>query len=96
MVDYMLQHNRPLGIQVIPSGRRRRWSDAQKAQIVAESFVPGAVIAEVARRYEMTPQHLTSWRTLAKRGLLVPPACNEPEFARVVVKRRLEATGKSA
>jgi transposase len=85
MVDYMLQHNRPLGIQVIPSGRRRRWSDAQKAQIVAESFVPGAVVAEVARRYEMTPQHLTSWRTLAKRGLLVLPACNEPEFARVVV-----------
>jgi transposase-like protein len=82
MVDYMVQHSGPLGVQVIPSGRRRRWSDAQKARIVAESFVPGAVVAEVARRYEIKPQHLTTWRAAARRGLLVLPARNDLEFAR--------------
>ena len=81
----MLQHSRPLGVEVIPSGRRRRWSDAQKAEIVAESLIPGAVVAEVARRHEIAPQHLTTWRTAAKRGLLALPACNDLEFARVVV-----------
>ena len=85
MVDDMLQHSRPLGVEVIPSGRRRRWSDAQKAEIVAESLIPGAVVAEVARRHEIAPQHLTTWRTAAKRGLLALPACNDLEFARVVV-----------
>ncbi|PWC26464.1 transposase, partial [Teichococcus aestuarii] len=28
-------------------GRRRRWSEEAKAQIVAETLAPGAVIAEV-------------------------------------------------
>jgi transposase-like protein len=30
--------------------RRRRWSDADRARILAEIEVPGAVVAEVARR----------------------------------------------
>jgi transposase len=30
--------------------RRRRWSEEQKRAIVAESFAPGAVVSEVARR----------------------------------------------
>lgn len=81
----MLQHSGPLGVKVIPSGRRRRWSDTQKAEIVAESLVPGAVVAEVARRHEIAPQHLTTWRAAAKKGLLVLPAANDLEFARIVV-----------
>jgi transposase len=30
--------------------RRRRWSDEEKARLVAETFIPGAVVAHVARR----------------------------------------------
>jgi transposase-like protein len=32
---------------------RRRWSADIKVQIVAESYAPGAVVSEVARRHEM-------------------------------------------
>ncbi len=85
MVDYMVQHNGFRAFEVLTRGRRRRWSDEQKAQIVAESFVPGAVVAEVARRHDIAPQHLTAWRTAAKRGHLVLSARNDLEFARVVV-----------
>ena len=85
MVGYMLQHRGLSGIQVIPGGRRRRRGDAQKARLVAGSFVPGAVVAGVARRYEIKPQHLTTWRAAARRGPLVLPARNDLEFARVVV-----------
>ncbi|WP_143018370.1 transposase [Belnapia rosea] len=31
-------------------GRRRKWSDDDKARIVAETLEPGAVVAEIARR----------------------------------------------
>ena len=36
-------------------GRRRRWSDEEKARIVAEALAPGAVKSEVARRYNILP-----------------------------------------
>jgi transposase len=85
MVDQMVQHNGMRTFEVLTGSRRRRSIDEQKAQIVAESFVPGAVVAEVARRHGISPQHLTAWRAAAKRGHLVLPARNDLEFARVVV-----------
>ena len=51
-------------------GRRRRWSVATKGRIVAESYAPGAVVSEVARRHDMSPQHLFGWRKAARAGLL--------------------------
>jgi transposase len=43
-------------------GRRRKWSDADKARIVAETLEPGAVVAEVARRRQVCPQQVFTWR----------------------------------
>ena len=43
------------------AGQRRRWSDEEKGEIVAEAVVPGAGVSEVARRHDMTayaPVHL--------------------------------------
>lgn len=54
--------------------RRRRWSDAEKAQIVAESFAPGAVVADVARRHDARAQQVFGWRRDAREGRLVLPA----------------------
>jgi transposase-like protein len=54
--------------------RRRRWSDDVKAQIVAESYAAGAVVSEVARRHEISPQHLSGWRKAARIGLLELPS----------------------
>src|SRR5579884_2094601 len=42
--------------------RRRRWSDDEKRMIVAESFAPGAVVAEVARRVDVSPGKIYRWR----------------------------------
>src|ERR1700733_9230276 len=44
------------------SGRRRRWSRADKARIVVESLEPGANVSEVARRNGLSPQQLFAWR----------------------------------
>jgi transposase len=42
--------------------RRRRWSDDEKRAIVAESFAPGTVVAEVARRADISPGQIYRWR----------------------------------
>ena len=34
--------------------RRRRWSDEERLQIVAEAFAPGARVAEVCRRHDVS------------------------------------------
>jgi transposase len=53
-------------LDVIASGvGRRRWTREAKARIIGESMVPGANVAEVARRNDMQPQHLYLWRRTA-------------------------------
>ena len=75
MVDHIVDSSEPRGrvhIQVGP-GRRLRWSDEAKGRIVAESFAPGAIVSDVARRHDISPQHLFAWRKAARGGLLSLP-----------------------
>jgi len=53
--------------------RRRRWSDESKRRIVAESYVPGAAVSEVAHRHGLSPQHLSAWRKAARARLVESP-----------------------
>lgn len=49
--------------------RRRRWSAAEKARLVAEAFAPGAVVAHVARRHGVAESCLYAWRRQAAGGM---------------------------
>ena len=44
--------------------RRRRWSDAQKRQIVAETQEPGVSVLMVAQRYNLNANQIFRWRRL--------------------------------
>lgn len=50
--------------------RRRRWSDDDKLRVVAESELPGACLAAVARRHDVSRSLLWYWRKQARAGRL--------------------------
>jgi transposase len=73
-----------MGLEMI-SGveRRRRWSVPDKLRIVAEADEPGAKVAEVARRHEISRSILRTWRKQARAGELT--ASDPLGFLAVVV-----------
>jgi transposase len=62
-------------------GRRRRWSEEDKARIVTESLDPATTSSAVARRYGLHASQLFTWR----QQLAAPAACEGPAFVPVVV-----------
>ncbi len=90
MVDHIFDTSGPRGrVDVhVGVGRRRRWSDEVKRRVVAESYAPGAVVSEVARPHDMSPQQLFAWRQAARAGLLSLPAEEAPLFVPVVTEPR--------
>jgi transposase len=54
--------------EVITVERRRRWSWADKQQIVNETLMSGASISAVARRYGLHPSQVFAWRKTVREG----------------------------
>ena len=54
--------------------RRRRWSDEQKLSVLSEVGIGGASVAEVARRHDVTRQHIYQWRSEMRRRCEAPSA----------------------
>jgi transposase len=67
------------------SGRRRRWTLEEKGRIVALTLAAGATVSDVARQFDLSPQHLFQWRRAAKTGKLVLPLDDDFQFAPVVM-----------
>ncbi len=78
--------------------RRRRWTSEEKGRIVAEAIQPGVVLAGIARRHGLAPQHLSNWIRAAKDGHFTLPAGadDRSEAAFVpMVSAGAEAAGRS-
>jgi transposase len=65
-------------------GRRRRWTAQEKGRIVAQALNAGVPVAEIARRYDLSPQHLFIWIRAAKEGRLALPADESAVFVPIV------------
>ena len=50
--------------------RRRHWSADDKLQIVREAFAPGARVALVARRRDVSRSQIYQWRAALREGRL--------------------------
>ena len=73
--------------------RRRRWSEEERLRILTEAFSPGACVAEVARRHDVSTALVYTWRRkLCEAG--GEPMSDEvsvPGFAEAVM---IEDTGE--
>ena len=78
-------------LEVLTTRRSRReahrqWPDEVKAKIVSESLRPGTTVKDVAQRYGVRANSLSTWRTMARQGKLILPAPEDAvEFAAVIV-----------
>jgi transposase len=64
-------------LEVIETGRRRRWSDDEKLRIVLESLQAPRAISSTARRHGISRSLLMTWR----RAFRPEPACPQAEQA---------------
>jgi len=74
------------------AGRRRIWSEAEKARIVAESSVQGVSVSAVARAHGLTPAQVFRWR---REGAGSKQPLSVAGFAPVVVADGAGLTGVS-
>jgi transposase len=94
---------RSVGQVTVFSGpeRRRRWSDEERLQIVAEAFAPGARVADVCRRHDVSSGLIYTWRRkLLDAGVAQkaspPEALPAPVFAEAVLDEDLAPTATGA
>ena len=71
------------------TGRRRRFSDEDKARLIEETLVPGAVVSEVARRHGLLPQQLFTWRRQARQAAGTNADTETAQFVPAVVELAL-------
>ena len=67
------------------AGRRRTWSDEDKARVVAEIESSGDSVSGVARRHGLSPQQLFGWRRQVREAQAVISKDNEVRFVPAVV-----------
>jgi len=87
----------PRRIEILTGGvERRRWPDALKARIVAESYAPGVVVTELARRHGALASQIHAWRKAVREGRLVMPGHDASKFAQVIVAAPPQPTARAA
>ncbi|MGG6896109.1 transposase, partial [Rhizobium sp. BR 315] len=60
-------HSQSAGrLDIVDTGRRRRFSNAVKLRIVAESLLEPGRCSETARRHGISRSQLYEWRRLAR------------------------------
>ena len=57
-------------LEVVDTGRRRRWSDREKLRIVEESLSAPRLASATARRHGISNQLLFAWRKAYREGRL--------------------------
>jgi transposase len=82
-------------VTVLPGPeRRRRWTTAQKLEIVQETLGSGATVPEVARRHDVHPNLVYLWRRHALNGSWSVAPDGGPQFSPVaVVESQSNPTG---
>src|ERR1035438_5255422 len=81
-------------LEVVETGRRRRWSDAEKLRIVEESFSGPRLVSATARHHGISNQLLFSWRKAYREGQL--GACQVDGFVPARIVSEVQSTTERA
>lgn len=67
--------------------RRRRWSDEDRLRTMAEAFSPGACVADVCQRHDVSTALIYTWRRKLREAHIEPVSADlaEPGFAEALV-----------
>src|SRR5262249_34544863 len=71
-------------LDVVDTGRRRRWSEDEKLRVVTESLAGPRLASSTARRYGISPSLLFAWRRRV-RAEPVATGTEAPAFVPAVV-----------
>jgi transposase len=85
-MDILADSRRVSRLEIVDTGRRRRWSDEAKLRIVEESFSGPRLVSATARRNGISNTLLFAWRKAYRAGRLgdaagFVPAVVTPEGA---------------
>ena len=73
-------------VEIFQGRARRRWTEEEKCQLVAETLAPGATVHGVARRHGISTSQLFTWRKQFRGELDRPAAAPAaPDFAAVMI-----------
>jgi transposase len=92
LMDIVTDSHQVRRLEVVETGRRRRWTDSQKLRIVQESLSRPRLTAATARRHGISRQLLLNWRKAWREGRLGEEVTTG--FVPAVVTPELEAGGE--
>jgi transposase len=69
-MDILTDSRQVSRLEIVETGRRRRWSEAEKLRIVEESFSAPRLVSATARHHGVAKQLLFSWRKAYREGQL--------------------------
>jgi transposase len=67
-MDILTDSRRVTRLEVVDTGRRRRWTDEEKVRIVEESFSAPRLVSATARRNGISNALLFAWRKAYREG----------------------------
>ena len=82
-------------LDVVETGRRRRWSEDEKLRIGAESFNGPRLVAATARRHGVSPSLLYTWRRAFRAERIGPVEDPVPGFVPAMIMAGQPASGAS-
>ncbi|MGD9894936.1 MAG: transposase [Dehalococcoidia bacterium] len=80
-------------LEVVDTGRRRRWTEDEKLRIVQESLSEPRLTSATARRHRISRQLLLNWRKAWREGRLGEEV-TATSFVPAVVTPEREVTGE--
>ena len=69
-MDILTDSRHPHRLEIVDTGRRRRWSDAAKLRVLEESFSEPRIASATARRHGISNQLIFAWRKAYREGRL--------------------------